>query len=350
MVNIQAINIQRVFRDGTRIGPISFKVEEGELLTLLGPSGSGKTTTLRMIAGFIAPADGIIKFNDQEVTSLPPREREIGMVVQSVALFPNMDVFQNIAFALDVRGWERTAIVDRVNELSNLLDISNLLSRYPSEISGGEAQRVALARALSGNPKLLLLDEPFSALDPQLREKLQYELRRIQQELGITTIYVTHSQSEAFAISDRIAVLSDGVVVQSGKPIELYNSPSSEFVAEFIGGGNILSGEVISSQDGMIIIKSNGTTFQVEGSANIGESVKFSFKPEDVVIDENGSIEAVVIRRILDVGYYRLHLKIGRNHAVIYIQDNQIPDCLLGEIPLNIRLSINPGNLLLLPD
>ena len=241
MVEVELKGLIRKFDNGTRIGPINLLVRDGELLTLLGPSGSGKTTTLRMVAGFIENVGGSLLFDNRNMIGIEPRERNIGMVFQSVALFPNMTVFENISFGPDMAGWSREDTIRRVEELADLLGIRNLLLRKISEVSGGEAQRVALARALATNPSLLLLDEPLSALDLQLRERLQMEIRRIQKKLKITTIYVTHSQDEAFAISDRVAILSDGLVVQVGIPEELYDSPASEFVARFLGSGNVFS-------------------------------------------------------------------------------------------------------------
>jgi ABC-type sugar transport system ATPase subunit len=199
-----------------------------------------------MVAGFFRPQAGRLLFDGQDVTFAPPRDRNIGMVFQSVALFPNMNVYQNIAFALEMAGWSRETTIDRVEYLADLLGIQGLLMRRSNEVSGGEGQRIALARALAKEPNLLLLDEPLSALDPQLRERLQTEIRRIQDELDITTIYVTHSQDEAFAISDRVAILNEGVVNQVGQPEELYDKPANEFVAGFLGSGNVLTGLVVN--------------------------------------------------------------------------------------------------------
>jgi ABC-type Fe3+/spermidine/putrescine transport system ATPase subunit len=284
MANIELRGLVREFDDGTRIGPIDLTIENGELLTLLGPSGSGKTTTLRMVAGFIEEVEGQLLFDGKDVIDVPPRNRSIGMVFQSVALFPSMSVYQNISFGPEMAGWSRERTIERVEELADLLGIRGLLLRKTSEISGGEAQRVALARALAKSPKLLLLDEPLSALDPQLREKLQTEIRRIQKKLNITTIYVTHSQDEAFAISDRVAILNDGVVCQVGTPEELYDAPINEFVARFLGSGNIFRGEVIENNDGQLIIQVNKSTFLIPGEGEIGEHITFSVKPEDVFI------------------------------------------------------------------
>jgi len=265
MVRINLVGLVREFLDGTKIGPIDLEIRDGELLTLLGPSGSGKTTTLRLIAGFIEAEEGNLLFDDQDMVGVPPRERNIGMVFQSVALFPNMTVYQNIAFGPEMAEWPHERTVERVEELADLLGIRNLLFRKVSEISGGEAQRVGLARALAKEPSLLLLDEPLSALDPQLRERLQTEIRSIQKKVKITTLYVTHSQDEAFAISDRVAIIDDGKIVQVGTPEELYDNPATEFVASFLGSGNVLQGTVVERDGGNLCVDVMGVQLLVKG-------------------------------------------------------------------------------------
>ena len=286
MVNVELRGLIREFDDGSRIGPITLEVRNGELLTLLGPSGSGKTTTLRMVAGFIENVGGSLLFNGRDMVDIEPRERNIGMVFQSVALFPNMTVFENISFGPDMAGWERENTIERVEELADLLDIRHLLLRKISEVSGGEAQRVALARALATKPELLLLDEPLSALDLQLRERLQTEIRRIQRKLKITTIYVTHSQDEAFAISDRVAILDDGLVIQVGTPEELYDSPANEFVASFLGSGNVFAGRISEVSRGSLKVKIGENVFEIPGEGEVNSLIKFSVKPEDVIISD----------------------------------------------------------------
>ncbi len=294
MVRVEIDNLYKEFTDGTSVGPIDLTVEDGKMLSLLGPSGSGKTTTLRMVAGFIRPDGGALRFDGKDVINLPPRERKIGMVVQSVALFPNMSVYQNIAFGLDVAGWDHQRAVRRVEELSEIVGVENLLHRKVSEVSGGEGQRVALARALALEPELLLLDEPMSALDPALRQRLQGEICDIQKKLEITTIYVTHSQSEAYAISDFIAVLNNGAIAQVGIPQDLYEHPQNEFVATFIGGGNLLRGTVISSKASVLEVSIGQSIIQVVGVAAVGDMVSLSVKPEDVRFAEKGEFNVAV--------------------------------------------------------
>ena len=229
------------------VDDVSLNIKEGEFLTLLGPSGCGKTTTLRLISGFIQPTSGAIHFGEKDVTGIAPQHRQIGMVFQDYALFPHLTVSENISFGLVERKYEKHAIKARVDELLALIKLENAAERYPSEISGGQAQRVAVARAVAHPPSVLLMDEPLGALDLKLRETMQIELRRIQQELGITAVYVTHDQSEAMNMSDRIVVMNSGVIEQIGSPKDIYTNPQSVFVANFIGQVNILNCHVVKN-------------------------------------------------------------------------------------------------------
>ncbi|MFW9768582.1 MAG: ABC transporter ATP-binding protein [Candidatus Thorarchaeota archaeon] len=326
MAKVELRELVREFADGTRIGPINLIIEDGEFLTLLGPSGSGKTTTLRMVAGFIEDVEGKLLFDEKDVVDVPPRERSIGMVFQSVALFPNMRVYQNISFGPEMAGWTRERTIERVEELADLLGIRGLLLRKTNEISGGEAQRVALARALAKEPELLLLDEPLSALDPQLRENLQTEIRRIQRTLNITTIYVTHSQDEAFAISDRVAILQDGMVSQVGTPEELYDAPANEFVARFLGSGNIFNGEIVENNNGLLV-QVNGNQFSFPGEGEIGEVITFSVKPEDVIISahaRDGWVKAEVVAITPQVGSFRVSIDFDNIQIIASTTDEQL--------------------------
>lgn len=312
MVRINLLGLVREFSDGTKIGPVDLDIRDGELLTLLGPSGSGKTTTLRMIAGFIEADEGSLLFDGQDMVDVPPRDRNIGMVSQSVALFPNMTVYQNIAFGPEMAEWSHERTVERVEELANLLGISNLLFRKINEISGGEAQRVGLARALAKEPSLLLLDEPLSALDPQLRERLQTEIRIIQKKVKVTTIYVTHSQNEAFAISDRVAIINDGRIEQVGTPEELYDKPANEFVARFLGSGNVLQGTVKQVEGGKLCVDVMGTQLPVRGDCSVGDIVKFSIKPEDIQISletDEFAAKGIVTAILPQVGSFKITIE-----------------------------------------
>lgn len=233
---------------------VSLEVREGDLFTLLGPSGCGKTTTLRCIAGFEKPTSGEIDFLGRDYTSIPPFRRNIGMVFQSYALFPHMSIFENVAYGLKIRKTSPEEIKDRVNSMIDLVGLVDVQKRKPSELSGGQQQRIALARALVYDPQLLLLDEPLSNLDAKLRVYMREEIRRIQQQAKVTTIYVTHDQEEALAISDQIAVMHDGKVSQIGTPDEIYENPNSIPVADFIGHANFLQCSVISESNGSRVI------------------------------------------------------------------------------------------------
>jgi len=353
MVEVELKGLVREFDDGSRIGPIDLHVKDGELLTLLGPSGSGKTTTLRMIAGFIENVGGSLLINGRNMVNVPPRERNIGMVFQSVALFPNMTVFENISFGPDMARWSREMTVDRVEELADLLGIRQLLLRKTSEVSGGEAQRVALARALATNPGLLLLDEPLSALDLQLRERLQTEIRRIQRKLKITTIYVTHSQDEAFAISDRVAILDDGIVSQIGTPEELYDSPANEFVARFLGSGNIFSGQISEVEGAHLKVMINGELFKVKGDGELRSQIKFSVKPEDVIITDRSlkdSAMAELISITPQVGSFKVTLNFNGYPIVALTYDEELVKRLRANGEKTLAFSFKPESVIILRD
>src|SRR5215831_3660952 len=226
----------------TAVRGIDLEIREGEFFSLLGPSGCGKTTTMRMVAGFEEPTAGEIRLHGQDVTGVPPNKRDVNMVFQSYALFPHMDVFENVAFGLRRKSVAKPEITRRVGEMLDIVDLAGRGERRPRELSGGQQQRVALARALVNNPRALLLDEPLGALDLKLRQAMQVELKRIQREVGITFVYVTHDQGEALTMSDRIAVMDDGSIEQLGTPREIYEHPRTRFVAGFIGTSNLISG------------------------------------------------------------------------------------------------------------
>nr|WP_208288488.1 ABC transporter ATP-binding protein [Halobacterium sp. R2-5] len=236
--------VTREFGATTAVDGVSLNVADGEFFTLVGPSGCGKTTTLRLIAGFEQPDAGDVRFGGNSVAGVPPEDRDVGVVFQSYALFPHMSVAENVAYGLRFRDPpEGQTTEERVAELLALVDLAGFEDREPGELSGGQQQRVALARALAPGPSVLLLDEPMSALDARLRERLRVQVKEIQSELDITTVYVTHDQSEALAISDRVAVLNSGRVEQVGTPEEVYREPASRFVAEFVGDNNVFDGE-----------------------------------------------------------------------------------------------------------
>ncbi len=243
-MRIAVENITKRFGSLEAVSRVSLEIRDGELFTLLGPSGCGKTTLLRLLAGFYRPDEGTIRFDDRQVNNMPPYERHIGMVFQNYALWPHMTVFQNVSYGLKLRKLDRAEIAVRVKGGLHKVNLVGLEDRYPGQLSGGQQQRVALARALVLNPDILLLDEPLSNLDAKIRVQVRAEIRKLQKELGITTIYVTHDQEEALSLSDRIAVFNQGKVLQVGPPKELYERPIARFVADFIGTNNMIEGTV----------------------------------------------------------------------------------------------------------
>ena len=291
--------VRKEFNGVVAVESFDLEVEPGEFVSFLGPSGCGKTTTLRMVAGFEPPTSGTIRLAGEDVTYAKPNERNIGMVFQSYALFPNMTVADNIAFGLRVRKEEGAARGERVAELLDLIHLPDKAKSYPNELSGGQQQRVALARALAIRPQLLLLDEPLSALDAKIRDDLRAEIRRIQRQLNITTIYVTHDQEEALALSDRIVVMSKGQMEQVGEPFEIYNNPSTGFVASFVGQLNRLPVTVVDPALGRLRVGRSEirTTSLIESPE--GAEVSLMMRPEEVTLDaeeENvldGTVESV---------------------------------------------------------
>src|SRR5512136_976752 len=260
MAHLTLTNISKVFTGTSAVRDFNLAVEKGEFVSFLGPSGCGKTTTLRMIAGFEVPTEGNVMIDDLDITNKAPNQRNVGMVFQAYALFPNMTVAQNIGYGLRIRKETKAAIKERVAEMLALIHLEQKGNSYPHQLSGGQQQRVALARALAIQPKVLLLDEPLSALDAKIRVQLRQEIRAIQRKLGITTVYVTHDQEEALSISDRVVVMYDGKMEQVGTPFQIYNFPQTTFVAGFVGTLNTTTAEVVDPQ--ARLLKMDGVQLQ----------------------------------------------------------------------------------------
>jgi spermidine/putrescine ABC transporter ATP-binding subunit len=269
------------FGDVVALDRVSLQVAKGELLTILGPSGSGKTTLLKVVAGFEAPDSGTVRVGGADITALPPARRNIGMVFQNYALFPHLTVKGNVAFPLEMRNVARAEIDRRVAEAIAMVELEGYEQRLPRQLSGGQQQRVALARAIVFNPRLLLLDEPFGALDRKLRETMQLEVRRLQRKLGLTTIFITHDQEEALVLSDRIAVMNQGMIQQIATTTEIYERPANDFVADFVGESNIFHGTM--SAPGMVTLE-NGRTIKVAANTPegqpVGQRVGLLMRPE----------------------------------------------------------------------
>ncbi len=289
------VRVQRVskrFGEVIALEQASVDVRRGEILTLLGPSGSGKTTLLNLVAGFLMPDEGSIEIDGQAVTDMPPYKREIGVLFQNYALFPHMNVASNVGYGLKMRGVAKAEIQRRVGEVLALVRLTGYESRRPRQLSGGQQQRVALARALAISPKVLLLDEPFSALDKNLRASMQLELKEIQRKLRVTTIFVTHDQSEALSLSDRIVVLSDGRIRQIGTPDAIYRRPADRFVAGFVGDVNVFRARLEHVEDELALVSLGDATFRVPIAAlrNLapGAPVDLFLRPEQLSVPESG--------------------------------------------------------------
>jgi spermidine/putrescine transport system ATP-binding protein len=290
-VDVRLVDVVKRFGDITAVDHINLDVLDGEFFSLLGPSGCGKTTTLRMIGGFEEPTSGLIELQGQEVTWLPPYRRNVNTVFQNYALFPHLTIFENVAFGLRRRGTRGDEIKSRVTDMLRLVELPGFERRKPHQISGGQAQRVALARALINRPAVLLLDEPLGALDLKLRKQMQVELKRIQQEVGITFIYVTHDQEEAMTMSDRIAVMNRGHYEQLGDPESLYERPTTRFVAGFLGVSNLLPGTVAGGADDYVVIRlADDASVRVPRALTNGASaVDVGVRPEKIRMLADGA-------------------------------------------------------------
>ncbi|MCI5957186.1 MAG: ABC transporter ATP-binding protein [Clostridiales bacterium] len=297
-------------REVHAVDDVSIDIQPGEFVTLLGPSGCGKTTTLRMIAGFEKPTSGEIRLGDRAINALPPDKRDTAMVFQSYALFPNYNVYDNIAYGLKLRKLSKPDIDRRVREIIEMVGLTGMERRHTNQLSGGQQQRVALARALVIEPSLLLFDEPLSNLDAKLRLQMRTEIRKLQKAVGITSVYVTHDQSEAMSMSDRIVILKDGKIAQAGSPKDVYYHPASEFVASFIGTANFLSARIAAKHpNGTIDCEAMGTMLEgVEygGSANVGDTCRIVIRPEACSIGREGMFP-VQVKLSVFMGAYQYY-------------------------------------------
>src|SRR5664279_2696889 len=289
MTFLEINDVHKQFVQFTAVEQFNLKADKGEFVSFLGPSGCGKTTTLRMVAGFETPTSGQIIINGTEITRLPANKRQIGMVFQSYALFPNMNVRDNISFGLRIAHESKDLINKRVDEMLGIIHMEEFAHRFPHQLSGGQQQRVALARALAIQPQVLLLDEPLSALDAKIRLSLRQEIRAIQRTLGITTIYVTHDQEEALSISDRIVVMNRGHIEQIGTPLEIYNTPQTPFVASFVGTLNVLNVTVEDQRAGRVMVDDQAITIGKQIEESKGQVVALAIRPEAFAV-MNGSV------------------------------------------------------------
>ena len=310
--------LTKTFGGNTVVKGVDLSFNKGEFVSLLGPSGCGKTTILRMIAGFETPNSGSISVEGKDLTSLKPNERKIGMVFQAYALFPNMNVAENIGFGLKIARMPKPQREARVEEMLKLIGLAGYGKRFPFELSGGQQQRVALARALAPSPRMLLLDEPLSALDAKIRVSLREQIREIQRELGITTVFVTHDQEEALSISDRIVVLSAGNVEQFGTPFEIYNRPQTQFVATFVGQLNTLNATVADAERKSVRIGTSTVTIPaLPGTARNGEAIALTMRPEAVSLSDVTGRDIQLEGKVAEVHFLgsviRLKVDLGGN-------------------------------------
>lgn len=326
---IELVNVSKEFNGETALNNINLYIRDGEFLTLLGPSGCGKTTMLRLIAGFSMPSSGTIIMDGSDLTSVPPYKRRINTVFQKYALFPHLNVFDNIAFGLNIKKTPQKVIEQKVIEMLKLVNLEGYENRYIEQLSGGQQQRVAIARALVNEPEVLLLDEPLGALDLKLRKGMQLELKRMQQKLGITFIYVTHDQEEALTMSDTIVVMNHGVIQQIGTPMDVYNEPKNQFVAKFIGESNIFSAIMIDDY----LVNINGIDYKcVDKGFGRNTPVEVVVRPEDVdFIDSKIAKLTGVVKSVIFMGvHYEFNVDCGGENWLVHSTDYVEPNTEVG--------------------
>ena len=300
--------------DGERIlDELSLDIHDKEFVTFLGPSGCGKTTTLRVIAGFITPKSGNVFFDGKDIASVPPYKRQVNTVFQKYALFPHLNVYENVAFGLRLKKLPEETIRPKVLEMLETVGLRGFERRSINQLSGGQQQRVAIARSLVNQPRVLLLDEPLGALDLKLRKEMQLELKRLQREMNITFVYVTHDQSEAMSISDKIIIMHGGVIAQMGTPEEIYYHPQSEFVADFIGEANFLMGDIVSVQGDNCVLAIGNHKVTVDNPSGfpVGKSCKVVLRPEAGVLAETGDLPCKVVLSCFMGAYQNYHVMVG---------------------------------------
>ena len=313
---IELKNISKSFGEEDILENFSVEIARHEFVTILGPSGCGKTTMLRLIGGFETPDNGQVLFDGEDITNLPPYKRRLNTVFQKYALFPHMNVFDNVAFGLTIKKIDKKIIKEKVSEVLKLVNLSGFEKRNVDSLSGGQQQRIAIARALVNEPEVLLLDEPLGALDLKLRQEMQLELKKIQKKLGITFIYVTHDQEEALTMSDEIIVMNNGKIQQKGSPIDIYNEPQNSFVARFIGESNIIDG--IMKKD--FLVDFAGTSFEcLDKGFDQNELVDVVIRPEDIKFDkEKGKISGIVNSVVFKGVHYEMHINAANYDWIVH--------------------------------
>ena len=303
MFDVEINKLTKKFDDNVAVNGIDFKINSGEFFSILGPSGCGKTTTLRMIAGFVMPTQGEIFIGSNDITFQAPEKRNIGFVFQNYAIFPHMNVFENISFGLKMRNIDQKAINERVKIALDQVNLIGYETRYQRELSGGEQQRVALARVLVTEPQILLLDEPLSALDKKLREEMKIWIKELQKKLKITTVYVTHDQSEALTMSDRIAIMNKGNISQIGTPDDIYEKPKNTFVADFIGTSNFINLKLLNTTNGKSKVSFSDIEFEIKD--NFTDNYKCILRPEHLLINPINNDDLVIVNAKIKIISYQ---------------------------------------------
>ncbi len=341
---VELTGITKRFGDVVAVDAVDLVIDDGQFFAMLGPSGCGKTTTLRMIAGLDFPTEGSLKIFGDEVGTLPPNKRPVNTVFQSYALFPHMNVLDNVAFGLRMQGVNKGDARAKAAQAIDLVRLAGMETRKPSQMSGGQQQRVALARALVNEPKVLLLDEPLGALDLKLRQEMQGELKRLQQELGVSFVFVTHDQEEALTMSDRIAVMDQGRILQVGSPEEIYEHPANRFVADFIGQTNLLEGTV---EDSSTVCLANGARVQASSDQPVGTAVAVSLRPERAHIAATGAVEdrpsvEGVVDRVTYLGNARVYT-VRLDWMEVEVREENRPGAALHEPGAPVSIWWDPG-------
>jgi putative spermidine/putrescine transport system ATP-binding protein len=344
MAYLELSHVRKAFAGATvAVEDFSLAAEKGEFVSFLGPSGCGKTTTLRMIAGFEQPTSGTITLDGRDITDRSPNQRNVGMVFQSYALFPNMTVAQNIGFGLSIRKGPKDQIAKRVGELLELVNLPDKGNRYPYQLSGGQQQRIALARALAIEPAVLLLDEPLSALDAKIRVALRREIRSIQRQLGITTVYVTHDQEEALELSDRVVVMSEGRMEQVGTPFEVYNFPATPFVASFVGQLNVIPASIVDAGQGTLTMAGQPIRVERVFTGSGGRSVNVALRPEMVSLgagpDGSNRLTGTVSEISFLGAIVRIRIQLGEGGPILLLDAFNEPTLVLPDVGASTQIS-----------
>jgi putative spermidine/putrescine transport system ATP-binding protein len=342
MTKLEIKNLVKCFGDVTAVKGLDLYVQAGTLMAILGPSGCGKTTMLRLIAGLEPPTEGDILVNGQSVLTIPTHQRNIGMVFQRYVLFPHMSVEKNVAFGLRMRGMNKTEMAKRVAEVLEVVQLKGFEKRFPSQLSGGQQQRVAIARTVITNPKIMLMDEPLSNLDAKLREEMRVFIAKLQKQLGITTLFVTHDQVEALELADSIAVMFDGRLEQVGTPEEIFNHPKNPRIADFMGTTNLLTGKLIAKEAKESVLETPFKTFLVGHltSQSIGSYVTATIRPEHIEFTDNHSAENSCAATVLGAVYHggMVHYKVQMGELSLQVKDRSTHRLLVGE-KVNLRLA-----------